>query len=214
TPHSRSPQGAAMLDAVIMSDLHLGSANCQARRICDLLQRIHAGTLPTARLVLNGDMFDSIDFRRLHKDHWRVLSLLRKLSDQLEVSWLAGNRDGSAEIVSRLLGVAVYDEFVLETGDERFLVLHGHIFDEFITAYPVLTWMADMVYRFLQWIDPTHRFAKMAKHGSKSFMRNAEKIAQGAKALAKEKNCTGAICGHTHHAVMEPDGEVKYFNSG
>src|SRR5262249_12985841 len=122
--------------------------------------------------------------------------------------------DGSADIVSHLLGVAVYDEFVLQTGDERFLVLHGHIFDEFITGYPVLTWVADMGYRFLQSVDPTHRFAKIAKHGRKSVLRNAEKIAQGAKALAKEKNCTGAICGHTHHAVMEPDGEVKYFNSG
>src|SRR5215471_14460211 len=96
-----------MLDAVILSDLHLGSGNCQARRLRELLQRIDDGELSTQRLILNGDVFDSIDFRRLRKDHWAVLSLLRKLSDRVEIIWLAGNHDGSAEIVSHLLGVRV-----------------------------------------------------------------------------------------------------------
>src|SRR5438128_1025061 len=99
-----------MLDAVILSDLHLGSDNCQARRVCRMLERIVEGELVTARLILNGDVFDSIDFRRLNKAHWKVLSLLRKLSDQVEIIWLCGNHDGSAEIVSHLLGVTVMDD--------------------------------------------------------------------------------------------------------
>src|SRR4051794_4451642 len=44
-----------MLDAVILSDVHLGSANCQARTLAELLDRIATGELPTARLILNGD---------------------------------------------------------------------------------------------------------------------------------------------------------------
>ena len=52
-------------------------------------------------------MFDSIDFRRLSKNHWKVLSLIRKLSDQIDIIWLYGNHDGSAEIISHLLGVTV-----------------------------------------------------------------------------------------------------------
>jgi metallophosphoesterase superfamily enzyme len=64
-----------MLDAVVLSDIHLGSDNCQARRVCELLERIADGELATARLILNGDVFDSIDFHRLHKTHWKVLSL-------------------------------------------------------------------------------------------------------------------------------------------
>src|SRR3954449_7513220 len=104
-----------MLDAVIVSDVHLGSANCQAAQLGELLGRIADGELPTARLILNGDVFDSIDFRRLHKSHWRVLSLLRKLSDHVEIIWLAGNHDGSAETISHLLGVAVEDDHVLQS---------------------------------------------------------------------------------------------------
>ena len=124
-----------MLDAVILSDLHLGSNNCEAKRVVELLERIVEGDMPTARLILNGDVFDSIDFRRLNKNHWKVLSLLRKMSDEVEVIWLAGNHDGSAEIISHLLGVTVEDEHVLETGNERLLILHGHTFDDFIQAY-------------------------------------------------------------------------------
>src|SRR4051812_13942694 len=190
-----------MHDAVILSDLHLGSANCEAKRVCELLERIVEGELETSRLILNGDVFDSIDFRRLNKNHWKVLSLIRKLSGDIETVWLAGNHDGSAEFVSHLLGVTVQDEYVLESGPERVLILHGHVFDEFIESYPILTWFGDVVYRFLQIIDRTHRFAKLAKHGSKTFLRCARKIAEGAAELARRRGCTMVCCGHTHVAA-------------
>jgi UDP-2,3-diacylglucosamine pyrophosphatase LpxH len=203
-----------MLDAVIVSDIHLGSANCQAKRVCDLLERIVEGDLATDRLILNGDVFDSIDFRRLNKNHWKVLSLIRKLSDQIEIVWLAGNHDGSAEIISHLLGVIVQEEYILESGAERLLIFHGHRFDDFIESYPVLTWVADRIYRLLQWLDRTHHFAKMAKHGSKTFLRCTAKIAQGAVALAREKACSMVVCGHTHVPLAVVHQPVPYFNSG
>src|SRR5262249_48339602 len=83
-----------MLDAVMLSDLHLGSDNCQAHSLCELLEVIKDEVLPTTRLILNGDVFDSIDFRRLNKSHWKVLSLIRKLSHRLEIVWICGNHDG------------------------------------------------------------------------------------------------------------------------
>jgi UDP-2,3-diacylglucosamine pyrophosphatase LpxH len=203
-----------MLDAVILSDLHLGSGNCQARSVCELLHRIVEGEMDTARLILNGDVFDSIDFRRLTRHHWKVLSLIRKLSDRIEIIWLAGNHDGSAEIIFHLLGVTVGEEYVLESGPERLLILHGHVFDEFIDAHPCITWLADQVYRVLQWLDRTHSFAKRAKHGSKVFLRCAQKIASGAVALARSRGCTAVACGHTHVPVAQTDQPVPYFNSG
>ena len=203
-----------MLDAVILSDLHLGSGNSQAKRVCEFLDRIVEGELLTARLILNGDVFDSIDFRRLHKSHWKVLSLLRKLSDHVEIVWLAGNHDGSAEIVSHLLGVAVEDEYLLESGGQQILILHGHVFDEFIQSYPMMTWLADVIYRVLQLVDKTHRFAKMAKHGSKTFLRSASKIAAGAVEMARRRGCSAICCGHTHAAVAMTQQPIPYYNSG
>jgi UDP-2,3-diacylglucosamine pyrophosphatase LpxH len=203
-----------MPDAVILSDIHLGSDNCQARRLSRLLERIADGDDPTDRLILNGDVFDSFDFRRLSKHHWRVLSLIRKLSDQVEIIWLAGNHDGSADIVSHLLGVTVMDDYVLESGGRRILILHGHIFDEFLDNHPILTWLADRVYHFLQWIDRTHSFAKSAKRGSKTFLRCARKVQDGAMEMAALRGCDAVCCGHTHLAASHRDGPVAYFNSG
>jgi UDP-2,3-diacylglucosamine pyrophosphatase LpxH len=203
-----------MLDAVILSDIHLGSGNCEARSVCDLLERIAEGELQTQRIILNGDVFDSIDFRRLHKTHWKVLSLLRKLSDTVEITWLAGNHDGTAEIISHLLGVTVMDDFELATGQGRLLILHGHVFDEFIDNHPWLTWIGDLFYRLLQILDSTHHFAKLAKHGSKTFLRCARKIEEGAVEMARRRGCTAVCCGHTHHAVARTDQPIPYYNSG
>ena len=72
-----------LVDAVIVSDIHLGSENCQAKAIGELLQKMLDGELRARRLIINGDVFDSIDFRRLKKTHWKVLSLLRHLSDKI-----------------------------------------------------------------------------------------------------------------------------------
>ena len=182
-----------MYDAIVVSDIHLGSGNCQAKNFCKLLESIHGQDVRTARLILNGDVFDSFDFRRLTKSHWKVLSLLRKLSDRLEIIWISGNHDGSAEIVSHLLGVTVKDEYILPSGREKILILHGHVFDDFIDAHPVLTWLGDQVYFLLQWIDRTHYFAKLAKKGSKTFLRCARKVEEGAIAYAAKKNCS-AVC--------------------
>jgi UDP-2,3-diacylglucosamine pyrophosphatase LpxH len=203
-----------MYDAIIISDLHLGSDNCLARRIGLLLERIGAGELPTAKLILNGDVFDSIDFRRLKKSHWKVLSLLRKLSDQVEIIWLCGNHDGSAEVVSHLLGVSVRDEYCLTSGKEKILTLHGHTFDEFLDDHPVLTWVGDVIYFTLQRIDKSHYFAKLAKKGSKRFLRCYELIEQRSVEYARKKGCTAVCCGHTHLPVSYYAGDVQYHNSG
>lgn len=203
-----------MHDATIISDLHLGSDNCQAHLLASFLEGIREGLHPTRRLILNGDVFDSIDFRRLRKQHWRVLSLLRKMSDELEIIWINGNHDGSAEIVSHLLGVEVRDEIVLTSGGRQVLFLHGHRFDEFINSYPLTTWFADRVYRFLQRIDSTHTFARMAKTNSKVFLRCTQKIEEKSREYAQEIGCTVVCCGHTHFATAVTGDGVEYFNSG
>jgi UDP-2,3-diacylglucosamine pyrophosphatase LpxH len=205
---------ALVFDAVIISDMHLGSENCQARNLCHFLEQIGTGEIPTTRLILNGDVFDSIDFRRLKKTHWKVLSQLRKLSDRIEIIWLCGNHDGSAEIISHLLGVQVAEEFILESGDQKILILHGHVFDEFLDAHPVLTWLGDCIYLFLQKVDRWHYLAKLAKRNSKTFLRCSQIIEEKSIKYARHRKCTAVCCGHTHHAMIKTTEHISYFNSG
>jgi UDP-2,3-diacylglucosamine pyrophosphatase LpxH len=201
-------------DAVIISDIHLGSDNCQAKYLVHFLEAIRRGSMSTRRLILNGDVFDSIDFRRLRKQHWRILSTLRKLSDDIEITWINGNHDGPAEIVSHLLGVSCSDEIVVESGSSRILFLHGHRFDEFIDRYPIITWVADRIYNFLQRVDKSHYFAKLAKRKSKMFLRCAQKIETESTHYAAKKGCDVVCCGHTHLPAANHGGVVRYYNSG
>jgi UDP-2,3-diacylglucosamine pyrophosphatase LpxH len=201
-------------DAVIISDLHLGSDNCQAQSLVNLLHEIRSGELPTRKLILNGDVFDSMDFRRLNKHHWRVLSQLRKLSDRIEILWINGNHDGPAEFISHLLGIDVRDEIILVSGGRRLLLHHGHRFDDFIDNHPIITAVADLIYRLLQKVDRSHHFARLAKRKSKTFLRCANRIESRSIEYARSQGCDAVCCGHTHHAVANESGPIAYYNSG
>lgn len=52
-----------MLDAVVISDTRPGSDNRQAKYLVHFLESVRRGPMAARKLVLNGDVFDSIDFR-------------------------------------------------------------------------------------------------------------------------------------------------------
>lgn len=195
-----------MLDAVLLSDVHLGSPSCQVRPVQQFLETLP----PTRRLVLNGDVLENTEYR-LTKQHWRVLSHLRKLSDQLELVWVRGNHDFDAESVAHLIGAAFVPEYEFESGGKRVLCVHGDTWDRFITDHPILTNMADWFYLRMQRIG--RQFALRAKRKSKTFLRCAERVRRQALDYAQGKRADMVICGHTHNAEALP-GAPAYFNSG
>lgn len=204
----------SIADAITISDLHLGSTVCQSKALVTFLEGIRSGLTPTRRLILNGDVFDGLDFRRLKKSHWKVLGLLRLVSEVVEVVWVVGNHDGEATAVSHLLGVEVVEEVVVESGGRRVLFLHGHRFDRFIERHPVASRLADRIYRMLQRVGRTHALAKRVKRRSKIFLRSTEKVRGGAVGRAAELGCDAVCCGHTHLPVAFPEDPLPYFNSG
>lgn len=166
----------------------------------------------TKKLILNGDVFDSQDFRRLKKSHWKILSTLRKLSDHIEIIWIIGNHDGEdAETVSHLVGTKVVENYILVSGDKKILCQHGHLFDEFITKRPIISELSDWIYRLIQKIDKKHHFCKWLKNKSKTYLRCSDKIKVKSLKYSRDKNCDISICGHTHKAE---NFENIYFNSG
>jgi len=201
-----------MNDAIIISDIHLGSDVCQAKKLISFFVTIEDGTNPTKSIILNGDLFDSWDFRKLKKSHWRVLSYIRKLSKKVNIIWVAGNHDGPAEVISHLLGVEFLEEYILYSGDKKILVLHGDRFDSVISNQPMLVYFADKIYKLIQKIDKSFYLAKLAKKSSKTFMRNAEIIEKKSIEHMKKIGCNVVCCGHVHYANSKP--HTGYYNSG
>src|SRR5438477_8310787 len=125
-------------DTLILSDVHLGS---EISRASDALELLKSTTL--RRLVLLGDIFNDLNFRRLKKEHWQFLSYIRKLSNpkrEIEVVWVEGNHDhGLSDVMSHLVGIRVYQEYVWEYGGMKHLAIHGHQFDRFVSRNRVLS---------------------------------------------------------------------------
>ncbi len=203
-----------MHDAIVLSDLHLGAPNCQHQALSLFFKRILDGSLQTKKIILNGDTFDSIDFRRLSPAHWDLFRQIRELSDFLPVRWIYGNHDSPKNAFATLLGTEMLEEYVLHSGSRRFLVLHGHQFDTFLDRHPKITLIADCAYRMLQILDPSHTVARFAKRTSKSFLHCTDKIRTEATIYALSRHMDGVICGHTHRALSKEEGLFGYHNSG
>lgn len=203
-----------MNDAIIVSDIHLGSDVCQSKKMSELLRLIEEEQIQTKEIIVNGDLFDSWDFRKLKGSHWKVLSRMRSLAKTKHIVWINGNHDGPAEIISHLIGVDFVEEYQLKSGDKNILILHGDVFDKFIAKYPVFTKLADKVYRFIQKIDKSFYLAKLAKKSSKTFLRCSEQIKLRAKTYGLKKGVDIVCCGHTHLVTEDKTDNIWYYNSG
>ncbi len=199
-------------DCLVISDLHLGSDMCQARLLEEFLEwaPFHA-----KQLIINGDIFDDLNFKRLKKNHFACLRSIRRNSDRedFRLIWMRGNHDGPADIVSHIVGVDVFDEYIFDNGQVRLLILHGDQFDTFITHYVWLTEVACGIFYFIQKYAP-HRASRWVRRVTKRWQRNSQLVEMRAIEFAKTRKCLFVTCGHTHlPLVAEKDG-ITYLNSG
>lgn len=206
-----SPE-AVHYDCIVISDLHLGSAVCQAKLLEEFLIWAfdHCQTL-----VINGDIFDDLNFKRLSKRHFACLKEIRRNSDRndVRVVWVRGNHDGPADIVSHIVGVDIHDEFIYDNAKVQLLILHGDQFDTIVTDYPWLTDLASNAFSFIQKWMP-HRAARWIRRISKKFQRNSHLIERGATEYARSRGFRYVTCGHTHLPLTAEHDGVVYINSG
>ena len=169
----------------------------------------------TRALVINGDIFNDLNFTRLNKRHFACLKVIRRNSDRddLTLTWIRGNHDGAADVVSHIVGVEFRDEEVFDNGRVRLLILHGDQFDYFITRYRLLTSLGCGIFYYIQKWMP-HRAARWIRRSSKRFQRNSQVVRDGAVSYAKSKHCTHVTCGHTHLALVATVDGIGYLNSG
>ena len=206
---------AICYDVVILSDLHLGSELSRAREALELLR-----SLRFRRLILSGDIFCDLNFRRLKKEHWHFLSYIRKLSNPkrgVDVVWVEGNHDfGLTEVMSHLVGVSVHKEYTWESEGERHLAVHGHQFDSFVVKnYLWMTVLAGNLFLFIQKLSPKGKFlAQLLDRLNTQWQRLTPKVAMRAVAYARSREATRIFCGHTHKTNALTDQGVSYYNTG
>jgi UDP-2,3-diacylglucosamine pyrophosphatase LpxH len=196
-----------MYEYVVVSDWHIGSGVSQSAKIIKMLK-----TIETKVLILNGDIIDIDHTKRLNKHDWKILGMLRKLSKYTRIIYLPGNHDHTVyETISEFIGLEHYKSFNFDVASKRYHVVHGNLFDHFITKHWLVTEIATGLYYWLQRLSPkTHSLARALKRKSKSFIRCCDKLKDNAIAYAKYHKYDYIVCGHTHH----PEISGNYINSG
>lgn len=205
-------RAARPYDCIVLSDLHLGSAVCQVK----LLEEFLLWACEQSReLVINGDIFDDLNFKRLSKRHFACLKIIRRYSDRSDfrLIWLRGNHDGPADIISHIVGVELLDEYIYDNGALKLLILHGDQFDNFVTHHAWLTNLGSSLFSLIQKIAP-HRAARWIRRISKKWQRNSVRVERRAIEHARTRGCRHVTCGHTHFAMTSEQDGVRYYNTG
>jgi UDP-2,3-diacylglucosamine pyrophosphatase LpxH len=202
------------IDTLIISDLHLGSEVSRAKDALHFLQSVKFN-----RLILLGDIFSDLNFRRLTKEHWKFLGYIRKLSNPrhgTEVVWVEGNHDhGLSQVMSHLVGVRVYQQYAWDYQGKHHLAIHGHQFDSFAVKNLFLSRIGQLIYLNLQKVDfKSKRFARYLDRLNTRWLRLSTQVAHGALSYAKKGKAERIFCGHTHVPMETTNEGVEYYNSG
>jgi UDP-2,3-diacylglucosamine pyrophosphatase LpxH len=212
-----------------ISDLHLGSAQCQADVLLDFLKHNDS-----EKLYLVGDI---IDFWALSKkmywprDHNTVIQkLLRKARHGTQIIYVPGNHDENVRDYHN----HVFGDIVVKTMDvhttaagKQFLVVHGDEYDTIAQYHQWLARLGSVGYDFLLWVNrvlrPVRRWLGIQSHFSlaayvkfkvKNIVQFISEYEQSIVSTLRDKELDGVICGHIHHAEIKDLEGFLYVNTG
>jgi UDP-2,3-diacylglucosamine pyrophosphatase LpxH len=211
-----------------ISDVHLGSANCKADNLIQLLDRVRC-----KRLYLVGDIVDMWAMsRRVYwpEAHNMVLrKLLNKSRAGVEIIYIPGNHDANfREFCGNEFGhVAIKERHIHVTPDgRRLLVTHGDELDHAVRYSRINRLIGDFAYDGMmivnRWINRLRDFLGMPYWSLSGWVKkNVSQADAAIKAyqhaavnLARQKGYDGIICGHLHHPVIRQYGDILYCNDG
>lgn len=217
--------------SIFISDLHLGSKNSKAKEVDEFLKCNSCATL-----YLVGDIIDGWKFQQ-NRSKWKnshsevIRRLLKLHRDDTKIVYIAGNHDefirmlipydlsvGNIKLCDEIEHIGVY-------GD-RYLVVHGDMFDGITRLAPWLSFLGDTSYDFIlalnrkyNWLR--HRlgfgywsFSKFLKHKVKRAVDFIFEFEKTLAAYCNRKGFYGVICGHIHHAEMKNIDGIVYMNCG
>ena len=202
-------------ETLIVSDVHLGSAVSLAADLLHLLKHSKF-----KRLILLGDIFQDLNFSRLTREQWKLVSYLRKLTDPkhgIEVVWVEGNHDaGISTVMSHLLGIHVYQEYTWNWNGKKCIAIHGHQYDNlWAHGVPLAGKIFTPIYLWMQKVDFLKKWLpRMLDKFHTHWERLDRKVADGALKHAANESADYIFCGHTHQQWDEISDHVHYYNTG
>jgi UDP-2,3-diacylglucosamine pyrophosphatase LpxH len=226
-PEPRSFRPKLRFRTVWISDIHLGTAGCNAGLLVDFLASIECETL-----YLVGDIIDGWRLRKgwfWPDEHNEVIRRLLKMVHRgTRVVYVPGNHDEMMRDYGGLTfgGIEVALEAIHETADGRkLLVTHGDAFDGIVLYARWLAFFGDayaVLLRANVWFNVVRRWMKLPYWSLSAYLKKRVKnavqfVGQFEEAVAhaaSELGVDGVVCGHIHCAEIRQFGEITYYNDG
>lgn len=214
--------------SIFISDVHLGTPDCQAGYLLDFLRSVRSGVL-----YLVGDIVDLEAMQQ--RSHWPpahaavVGEILSIAARGTRVVYIPGNHDASFRGLAgqTISGVEVRLRDVHVGADgRRYRVSHGDEFDPAHIGRDWLTWIGEITHRGLCWANrrfnglrrqlrlPYLPLAIIAKSRIAAAIAYITDYEQRVAADCEAEGFDGHICGHIHFGNIRRVGGVLYLNDG
>jgi UDP-2,3-diacylglucosamine pyrophosphatase LpxH len=209
------------IDALFISDVHLGSKGCDAYSVLSVLKKYR----PT-ELFIVGDFIDGWLLRR--NVYWTpqftdVIRKILKLSNNgTTVYYITGNHDDFLRAYSPLSigNIHIVDEMIWN----GYYITHGDKYDGVVQ----LKWLGVLGaygYELAIYVDRVFKrfgykksISKLLKSKVKEAVKFVTTFERQLSYQASIRGCHSVICGHIHkpeaQLMMIKDAEVMYYNCG
>jgi UDP-2,3-diacylglucosamine pyrophosphatase LpxH len=208
--------------SIFISDVHLGTRDCQADKLNNFLKHNSCDTL-----YLVGDI---IDAWRIQQNKWRwkqshtnvVRRVLGHAKRGTRVVYIAGNHD---EFLRPMIPygfsfglVEIHNQIEHIGADgQHYLVVHGDMFDGITRLAPWIAFLGDKAYDVILSLNSKFNYFSLSQYLKKRVKKAVDFIFHFEKNLAdycKKRGFDGVICGHIHHAEIKDIDGIIYMNDG
>ncbi len=216
--------------SLFISDLHLGTKFAKAEELLELIRNHEA-----ENIYLVGDIIDGWAIKK--RLHWKqaysdvIQKILRAARKGTNIYYLTGNHDEFLRsFLPLMLGDSLHVVDSMEykaLNGERYLVVHGDIFDSLTLTKRWLSIFGDVGYDVLLHFNPLiniirHSFGfkrhwSLSKHLKDDFRERLDFIRTYetmATQYARQQGYEGVICGHIHKADIKSVNGIQYKNCG
>ncbi len=194
------------MNAIVVSDLHIGSPYFQSRILEDFLAALPADD----ELILNGDIIDH-PYSKMEKAHQRILDRIEQISLGQKVVWIRGNHD-NGYTPTGFGKVKMAHSYSI---GNRLLITHGDDFDEIMPRSRVFMKAFKLLHdlRVKLGAKPVHvaEYAKKWKSFYRVLLKN---VALNAVNFSAENGFEAVTCGHTHYPEDRIVDGIRYINTG
>jgi UDP-2,3-diacylglucosamine pyrophosphatase LpxH len=213
---------------LFLSDIHLGTRGCQAERLIDFLRHHDADTIYLVGDIVDGwQLKASWHWPQAHNDV--LQKLLRKVRKGTRIVYIPGNHDEFLREFCDMHfgGIEITETAIHVTADgNRYLVIHGDLFDIVIRHARWLALLGDKTYdaaiaanalfnKVRRLFGLTYwSLSQWAKLKVKNAVKFIGEFEQTLTAEARRHGVDGIICGHIHHAAIQETSGIRYVNCG